>query len=159
MKRLSFLFKAMLWMLLFLLYTQNISMVNTHFSCQYLNAIVRLPKVVNHARQRIKLSGLGLPAFDKATQALLAIHTYFASHIPTSTLTDFQPLVYHGDIAIECSNRYFTLKEEIRVGEELPLTDIIDPCNILRSGQVDGHYTSDNEVLYFQRREQEKEDG
>ena len=44
----------------------------------------------------------------------------------------------------------------VQVGEELAITDTLDPCNILRSELIDGEYTSDNEVLYFERRENEQ---
>ena len=49
-------------------------------------------------------------------------------------------------------NRYFTLPGEVAIGEDLQLSDAIDPYNILRNGKGDAKHTTDNEVLYYERK-------
>ena len=47
-------------------------------------------------------------------------------------------------------NCYFTLPGEVAIGEDLQLSDAIDPYNILCNGKGDAKHTTDNEVLYYE---------
>ena len=53
---------------------------------------------------------------------------------------------------LEFANRYWSMPEEVAVGEELEVSDTIDPFGILRLGQGQGKHTTDNEVLYYERK-------
>ena len=55
-------------------------------------------------------------------------------------------------LTLEFTNRYFTLPGEVIIGEDLQLQDTIDPYNILRNVKGDAKHTTDNEVLYYERR-------
>ncbi len=109
-----------------------------------------LPKNLLSAKQSIVLTGLGTKEFSQAARAVLAIHSMFASSLPGDTLIPWSPITDSGHKCLEFSNRYFstgqldgTSPAEFDVG--------MDPKGILAGLEVNGKYTDDNIVLYFER--------
>lgn len=103
------------------------------------------------AKQWVKLSGLGLDAFDQCATAILEIQQVLSTHLPASALQPWAPKVERGCMTIEFSNRYFS-DQEIADEEEV-IGDTIDPLHLLRNRMPSqARHTKDNGVLYYERR-------
>lgn len=113
--------------------------------------IYRIPKNILAAKQWVKLSGLGLDAFDQCATAILEIQQVLSTHLPANTLQPWSPKVERGCMTIEVANRYFS-DQEIADEDEV-LGDAIDPLHLLRNRMPsNARHTRDNEVLYYERR-------
>lgn len=113
---------------------------------------LRLPSNISSAKQSVRLSGLGLEAFNKSIHGLLEIQEVLSLHVPLNTMTPWSPLREKGHPVLEFGNRYFTSVKDGQDENEddIPL-DSIDPAHVLRSRVPPGaRHLSDNVVLYYQ---------
>lgn len=113
----------------------------------------RLPKHPHTAKQRLSITGLNSAYFANALAGLTHLWQLFADVVPSDSLQPWAPGQFNGMTLLEFSNRYFTL-EQGRGGELGKCLDTtIDPLRIL-TNLCPGHLaTSDNDVLYYERKE------
>lgn len=106
-----------------------------------------------HARQFVRISGLGIPQFLEALQGVQAMRDQLATQLPQSTLSAWNVNFERGFPVLEASNRFFSSQEEARTSEAVELGQHVDPMGILASiGQSHrGVHVLDNEVKYYER--------
>lgn len=102
------------------------------------------------ARQWIKLTGLGVDAFDSCATAILEIQQVLSSHLPHQTMQTWSPGTENGHIVLEFSNRYFS--DSGICDEDVSITSEIDPLSLLRNRMPSrARHSMDNQVLYYER--------
>ena len=114
----------------------------------------RLPKHPRSARQCVTISGLGSQTFDDALNCILQIRNLFANVVPANALQVFSPRRPGGMLELEFGNRYFSNDDANPGFDGKALDDIVDPLRILTDLCPRDLASSDNEVLYFERRRQ-----
>lgn len=103
-----------------------------------------------HAKQWITLSGLGTPEFAKALLGIVNIRQRFEETSVARHIQGIQTRRERGHPVITLGNRFFADSDE-DASDAIPIDDIIDPLNILRSSAPGAIHTSDNNVQYFER--------
>jgi len=108
---------------------------------------------IKFLRQSAKITGLGAPEFKKLLANIAAIHATFKRMLGDGlTDTDFHS-DYHGYVAIDVTNRYFTPTAAASVQDILPLTKEIDPHGTLtRAAGTAYVHTEENKVYYFEKK-------
>lgn len=74
----------------------------------------------------------------------------FASQLPAESLVPWTPIVDAGHQCLEFSNRYFS-RSPLDMQNLAKFDHGIDPKGILAALDVQGRYTEDNVVLYFEK--------
>ena len=115
--------------------------------------INRLSRKDLHARQFLRLSGLGTASFAKAKQGILNIHSCTAARLPNTNLNGLRDLEERGFPVIEVGNRYFASQEEAGDADPVLLDKFVDPFGILTQlgAEKRGIHIEDNTVQYFER--------
>lgn len=103
-------------------------------------------------QQTVTLSGVSSKRFGNAITAIGQIVEVFNAHCTLDELLPWSPKIVQGHPTLTLSSRYFTAdggaaKQDVRL-----FPGDLDPYNLLRNAVPAGLYTSDNEVLYYERR-------
>ncbi|KAK7049468.1 hypothetical protein VNI00_005499 [Paramarasmius palmivorus] len=103
-----------------------------------------------HLQQKIVITGLGTPTFNKAVDGLTRIDSLLRLNIregPKSLATNIG-----GYPTLAIANRYFTSKKIANEDEHVPFTQDVDPKGILDAFRGDTLvHTSENEVWYYRK--------
>ncbi|KAK7035549.1 hypothetical protein VNI00_011842 [Paramarasmius palmivorus] len=104
-----------------------------------------------HVQQRVVLTGLNTPTFDKAIQGLMRIDDHLRSNIREEGTLDF--LGEQGShTTLEVSNRYFTSKRVAKNEDHIPFSSVLDPKGILEEMRGESLiHTAENQVEYYER--------
>lgn len=107
------------------------------------------------AKQGVHITGLGSPIFEEALSGLNLIAEIFQNET-TGPIADIQPCDYLGYTALSFSNRYFTRQSDAPYRQLRPLSEEMDPLNILNRGARVSKYPlvtcAENEVKYYVRK-------
>ncbi|KAJ2911705.1 hypothetical protein MD484_g8709, partial [Candolleomyces efflorescens] len=114
---------------------------------------VKSRKHVRNLRQFVRLTGLGLIAFDELAGKIEEINAKFRESLPTGD--QVQGLVlqeYEGEVALDMHSRYFTDRAAVPGLKHIPLHDDVDPLHILE-GLRGPHFihAPENEVQYCRK--------
>ena len=118
-------------------------------------AHARIPKNILSAKQSIKLTGLGVEAFDACAAAILEVQQVFSTCLLPNAMQKWTPTMEHGYLVLEVSNWYFSNRDI--ADDNLHLLDCIDLLHLLCNWMpFNTCHLKDNEVLYFERQKSER---
>lgn len=114
--------------------------------------MIRIPKTIIRAKQRVCLGGLDLPQFATYISAIQAIWQVFASNLPERALQMWQPQWSHGFIGLDASSRYFVSASGAETAAQSPLGASIDPLGLLQRAASTRHlvHTDKNIVKFYE---------
>ena len=111
----------------------------------------RLPREIMHARQSIRITGLGIDMFDQYITAILRLYDLFKSYLPEGSIEPWMPSMEQNTFVLDIHNRYLTWKSNL-VGKALEFDSTLDPTGIFtRRIPSDATYSEESQVLYFER--------
>ena len=102
------------------------------------------------SEQSITITGLGNVEFDRAIIGIQQLRIVMENQVSAMKL--WEPRREQGHYVLTFSNRYFNKESEAANEEVKALSTDVDPLGLLAKAVPDGIHTSDNEVLYFERR-------
>ena len=118
-------------------------------------------KQIKYLRQSVTLTAFGDPMFDAVGNNIAEVHALFGRIVGSDRLQACSIYTtFDGMAAVEMSNRYFTLKNEVpNAAARIPLEEDIDPHGNLSTAAGNSYvHTAENQVNYFERQVKNKDD-
>ena len=112
----------------------------------------------SNLKQSVKITGLGLSAFEAGLQGIQALHSVIGSQVDYTTLSAVQMEAERGHPVLEAANRYFSSQVESQGQDTAELGPHVDPYGILaKLGDAQrGLHLQDNKVEYFERQRSDR---
>lgn len=113
---------------------------------------------VQHMKQSVALTGLGLPLFADCLSGINALRDVMVAHLGHANMSDWEPTMIQGYPVIHLSNRYLSTQQEALGQDQAVMTKDVDPMGILGRMQERQNmvHVQDNVVEYYERRANER---
>ncbi|PPR03026.1 hypothetical protein CVT24_012289 [Panaeolus cyanescens] len=113
-----------------------------------------------YGRQRVVLTGLGLPMFEKLSSVIMDIHSLFLNSMSAKSMQCTAFTSFHDFSALEAINRYLTPVNFVKALKEAEVSEDVDPLGHLRRAMGSRFvHMEDNAVMYHCLNVQNSEQG